>query len=152
MQDPAKQIQELIQPICSSMGVDIWGIETSFSGRRGIVRIYIDSPEGVGIEQCSELSREAGTLLDVEDIIHGSYNLEVSTPGLDRTFFNPEQLKDFIGREIRITLKEPLEKRKKFTGKLVSVAGEEICILMEDNEQFSFDFQETKKVKLLFRG
>jgi len=153
MQDINHNIQELIRPICSAMGVDIWGVHTSFSGRRGLVRIYIDTPQGVTLEQCTQLSREAGNLLDVEDILHGSYTLEVSSPGLDRTFFTPEQMRDYLGREIRIMFSRPVEGRKKFTGILKSVSEEQIRIELEGSgEEFRFDFYTAKKIKLLFRG
>jgi ribosome maturation factor RimP len=153
MQDIKDNIQELIRPICSAMGVNLWGVQTSFSGRRGLVRIYIDTPQGVTLEQCTQLSREAGNLLDVEDILHGSYTLEVSSPGLDRTFFAPEQMQDYLDREVRIMFSQPVEGRKKFTGILKSVSEERICIELEGSgEEFCFDFHTAKKIKLLFRG
>ncbi|MFP4168562.1 MAG: ribosome maturation factor RimP [Desulfonatronovibrionaceae bacterium] len=151
--DRQKKIQELIQPLCTAMGVDLWGVETSFSGRRGLVRIYIDTPQGVTLEQCTELSREAGNLLDVEDLIHGSYNLEVSSPGLDRVFFTPKQLAQYLQREIRVILHEPVDGRKKFTGPLLSVSGDRVCMRIEESgEEFCFDFSQAGKIKLLFRG
>ncbi len=147
-----EKIQEIVAPVCTAMGVELWGIETSFSGRKGIIRIYIDSPQGVGIEDCTSLSREAGTLLEVEDLIHGSYRLEVSSPGLDRVFFSPQQLADYTGREVRVIMNEPIENRSKFTAKLASVSGSRVCIAPEGEEELCFDFYEAKKIKLLFKG
>ena len=116
----ASALSNLAAPLAASLDLELWGIETTFSGR-GIVRVFVESENGVSIEQCAELSRLLSLSLDVEDIIPGAYVLEVSSPGLERTFFTGEQLALAVGERVEITLHQPQDthpNRKKFRGLL----------------------------------
>lgn len=147
-----KTLQELLDlagPMAEAMGLTVWGIEFTGGHKRRIVRIYLDSPDGVTVDQCATLSRDMSVVLDVEDIVRGSYNLEVSSPGVDRPFFEAAQLRGFEGREIQVVLLEAEGNRRKFSGKLTSVEGEKFTIL-EQGEDVSFDWTEVKKVNLRY--
>ncbi len=149
-QDTKSRISEIAQTNCQIMGLDLWGIEyfPGPGGKKGIVRIYIDSEQGVNIDQCADLSRQLSVVFDVEDVIPGSYSLEVSSPGLDRLFFRPDQLSKYKNQKLKISLKKPLDGRKKFTGTLSKVQQETITI-NHDSQQLEFDWDQIDKARLV---
>lgn len=117
------RLTDILSPLCQARGLEIWGVEilSGSGGGRRVVRVYIDSPQGVSIDECEDVSRHLSLALDVEDLIPGAYTLEVSSPGLERLFFSPEQLRPYTGRTVRVRLRVPLEGRKNFQGSLTSV-------------------------------
>ncbi len=150
-QEIKARIQELVRTNCKIMGVTPWGLEFAPGAgkKRGVLRIYIDAPGGVSVEQCAELSRQLSVVLDVEDIIPGAYNLEVSSPGLYRSFFEPQQMQDYTGEKVKIALKQAKQGRKNFTGTLHEVRDQVISIRSQDSEDiWSFDWDEINKAKL----
>lgn len=149
-QDSKTKISEIAQTNCQIMGIDLWGVEyfPGPGGKKGIVRIYIDSEQGVNIDQCAELSRQLSVVFDVEDIIPGSYALEVSSPGIDRLFFRLDQLSGYIGQKLKISLKTPHDGRKKFTGILSKIQGETL-IVEHDSQQMGFDWNQIDKARLV---
>ncbi|MFO7727458.1 MAG: ribosome maturation factor RimP [Desulfonatronovibrio sp.] len=149
-QEARARIIELARTNCRIMGVELWGVEyfPGPGGKKGIVRIYIDADQGVSIDQCAELSRNISVVLDVEDIVPGAYALEVSSPGLDRIFFSPSQMKNFISQKIKLSLNQPRGKRKNFSGILQSVDGQKIHVESDSHEKWEFDWEEIEKAKL----
>ena len=127
-------VSELIEPTVAALGLELWGIELVKQGSFSLLRIYIEREEGVTIEDCEKLSRQASALLDVEDPIAGEYTLEVSSPGLERPLFTAEQFAQYVGSEVNLRLRNPLEGRRKFKGKIVKVTGDNICLLVDDAE------------------
>ncbi len=150
-QDIKTKISELATINCRIMGVDLWGVEffPGPGGKKSIVRIFIDSDQGVSIDQCAELSKNLSVVLDVEDIVPGSYTLEVSSPGVNRIFFSPSQASDFINQKIKISLKHPKQGRRNFSGTLRSVAGEMIIVESDSHEEWKFDWEEIDKARLV---
>lgn len=127
-------ITVLALPLIEAAGLDLWGIELLGEGRP-VLRIYVEGPDGVNIESCARLSRQIGLALDVEDVMPSAYTLEVSSPGLTRPFFEPAQLRAYVGRLVDVTLKEAMPefpRRKKFYGELLAVAGDEITLRPDD--------------------
>ena len=148
MTDTIQQLHDIAGPLALSLGLDLWGIEI-VSGQRAVVRVYVEgrpsmdapiaetsdaatseenfvseSPRGVTVDQCADLSRLLGLSLDVEDSIPGAYMLEVSSPGLDRIFFTAEQLATATGKVVEMALARPVEgfhNRRKFKGVLADV-------------------------------
>ena len=121
----AAAITDLAAPLAASLGLELWGVELAFSGR-GLVRVFVESENGVSVDQCAELSRLLGLTLDVEDLVPGAYVLEVSSPGLERTFFTEAQLARAVGQRVEITLHEPRPAwpgRRKFRGLLQGAPG-----------------------------
>lgn len=121
----ADVLTDLTAPLAASLGLELWGIELAFGGR-SLVRVFVESDNGVTVEQCAELSRLLGLSLEVEDIIPGAYVLEVSSPGLERTFFTESQLARAVGQRVEITLhqpKAPWPGRRKFRGPLRKAPG-----------------------------
>ena len=109
-------LQDLVEPIVSSMGYEFVGLEYLSQGKHSTLRIYIDKPEGIMVDDCSKVSSQLSAMLDVEDPIRGEYNLEVSSPGMDRPLFTAAQFEQFIGQKCTIRMKMPIDGQRKFTG------------------------------------
>ena len=135
IQHPAHAaVTALALPLVEAAGLELWGIELLGEGRP-ILRVYVEAAGGVTIEQCAVLSRQLGLALDVEDVILSAYTLEVSSPGLNRPFFSPEQLTAHVGGMLEVVLHEPLPefpRRKKFYGRLEEVSGDVFALLPYD--------------------
>ena len=142
------QLSELIQPVVEAMGCELWGIEQLSMGRHSTVKIYIDSENGIDIEDCAKVSRQVSSLFDVEDPVNGEYTLEVSSPGLDRRLFKLDHYAALIGSEVRIRLKRPYEGRRKYSGQLRGIEGDEIILGYQD-EEILFPFEEIEKANVV---
>ena len=143
------RIRELAEPYVESLGLSLWGLEMAGGAGGATVRLYIDGPDGVDVEDCARVSRQLGLALDVEDLIHGAYQLEVSSPGLDRKFFELSQLAPYIGRELDITLAESHSGRKRYKGIFTSLDGETISLLCEGSP-VSFPWSAVAKARLVY--
>jgi len=113
-----EKIRELIEPVIESEGMEIIDLECLKMKYRWLVRIYIDKEGGVTIADCSEISKQAGDILDVYDVLPGSYTLEVSSPGLDRPLTRDKDFIKYRGSAVRIKTAEKLDGVKNFHGKL----------------------------------
>ncbi|MFP8966653.1 ribosome maturation factor RimP [Pokkaliibacter sp. CJK22405] len=127
-------LYEMLAPVVSGLGFQLWGVEFLAQGRRSVLRVYIDSESGVGVDDCASVSRQASALLDVEDPISGEYVLEVSSPGLDRPLYNLEQFSAYTGSLVKLRLRMPFEGRRKFIGRLSAVNDENIALQVEETE------------------
>ena len=117
------------------MGFELLGIEVIKNGHISLLRVYIDKFEGVNIDDCVLVSQQLTGLLDVKDPIKGQYNLEVSSPGIDRPLFTDEQLKKQIGHIVMIKLREKYRGKRKITGVLEAVDNLEIIIKCNENNE-----------------
>lgn len=117
------------------MGFELLGIELIKNGHISLLRVYIDKFEGVNIDDCVLVSQQLTGLLDVKDPIKGQYNLEVSSPGIDRPLFTDEQLKKHIGHIVMIKLREKYRGKRKITGVLEAVDNLEIIIKCNENNE-----------------
>src|SRR5579884_3602080 len=117
------KIREIAGRAASMNGVELVDVALRGGGKSRMLRIIIDKPEGVTHEDCANVSREASTILDVEDAVPGpSYTLEVSSPGLDRKLERPEEYQRFTGSRIKLTTREPVNGNRHFEGRLESFA------------------------------
>ena len=127
-------LTRMLQPLVESLGYEFVGIEHSSNPKNAVLRIYIDREQGIDLDDCSTVSREVAALLDVEDPVAGHYNLEISSPGLDRPLFTLAQFDQFAGEEIKVTLYAPEEGRRKFRGRILAVKAERIQLDLGDAE------------------
>jgi ribosome maturation factor RimP len=129
-----QQLEALIAPSVNALGLRVWGIEYLAQGKRSLLRVYIDADAGVTIDDCERVSKQVSDLLDVEDVLAASYTLEVSSPGMDRLLFKPEQYAESIGETVDIRLNYPFEGRRRFVGSLTSLENDELVVQVEDSE------------------
>lgn len=141
-------LQDIVRPEVEALGFSLWGIDVASAGSKALVRIYIDADNGVSIDDCAAVSRQVGTVLEVEDIMHGAYVLEVSSPGLERRFFDAGQMLPYLGRTVIVRLHEAREDVKKFSGKLAAVDGD-VVVLESDGDEIRFDWDQIKKTTLV---
>jgi ribosome maturation factor RimP len=128
------RIETLLEPVLAAHGLRLVDAEWRRHGRRGLLRVFVDKPGGVTIEDCRRFSGEAGDLLDVSGLIGESYDLEVSSPGLDRELRKDREFSWAVGKEMRCWLREPVEGRMEFMGRLVAAAPEALTVAISETE------------------
>jgi len=139
----------LLEPVVNGMGYELVGVE--FDGHQRVLRVYIDHPAGITIEDCSTVSYQIGGVLDVEDPIPGRYQLEVSSPGMDRPLFALEHFVRFKGEMIRLQLSRPLDGRRRYKARLEGVEGQDVLLLEEDQlVRVPFDLIEKARLSPVF--
>jgi len=121
------QLADLLEPTVEAAGFELVHVEF-VAGNNAVLRLYIDSPGGVEIADCEAVSRDVSALLDVEDPLPGAYQLEVSSPGLDRPLTKAEHFERFMGEAVRIWLREAFEGRRKFKGQLSGFSDGQITL------------------------
>ncbi|MGA8438760.1 MAG: ribosome maturation factor RimP [Candidatus Sulfotelmatobacter sp.] len=122
------RVREMAERIAASSGLEVIEIEFHGSGNARLLRVYLDKPgaaagdplAGVTHGDCANFSREFGTVLDVEDVMPGSYTLEVSSPGLDRKLTKASDFERFVGSRVKLTTRQPLNNNRHFEGRLES--------------------------------
>lgn len=129
-----EELEKVILPIVSGFGYTWVGLQYFPQGKRSILRLYIDKPGGVTLDDCERVSRQVDAVLEVENPIKGDFTLEVSSPGIDRILFTVAQYEEYIGKDISVRMNVPIEGRRNFKGKLQSVQNDNICILSEGKE------------------
>ena len=117
----ADKVFTIINPIVIDMGYELLGIEYVASGKHSVLRLYIDSEEGVGVNDCETVSRQVSAIMDVEEPIAGQYNLEVSSPGIERPLFVISHFLRFLGHDVCLRTYRPIDGRRNFTGSIGSV-------------------------------
>lgn len=141
-------LDELVRPEVEGLGYSLWGISCPGGGGKRRILIYIDGPDGVTVDACAEVSRQVGLVLEMEDAVPGAFTLEVSSPGLEREFFSIDQMAAYTGKPVRVTLWEPRQEQRKFSGTLAGIENNAFVLETENgNESFSWD--EVKKARLV---
>lgn len=141
-------ISDLLRPTVQTLGLELWGIEHLMRGRSSLLRIYIDSDQGITIEDCERVSRQVSGILDVEDPLPGEYTLEVSSPGLDRPLFSFEHYQRFVGEVVNLRLRAPIDGRRKFKGVLEQAEAEQITLIV-DGALVSIPFAQIEKANIV---
>jgi ribosome maturation factor RimP len=129
-----EELEKVILPIVSGFGYTWVGLQYFPQGKRSILRLYIDKPGGITLDDCERVSRQVDAVLNVENTIKGDFTLEVSSPGIDRILFTAAQCEEYIGKDISVRMNVPIEGRRNFKGKLQSVQNDRLCILSEGKE------------------
>ncbi len=114
------ELARLLEPTVEGLGYELADLELRIGGQGGVIRLFIDKADGVGLGDCENVSRQVSAVLDVEDPVPGHYVLEVSSPGLDRKLTKPAHFLRFLGHEVRVQMRFPIDGRRKFRGKLLT--------------------------------
>jgi len=130
-----ERLTEMLAPSVEDLGYELVGIEYIRAGKHSTLRVYIDQEAGILVDDCAAVSRQVSAIMDVEDPITNEYTLEVSSPGLERPLFNAAQYAAFVGEEVKIQLRMPIQNRRRWKGVISNVDGEIICIAVEGKEE-----------------
>ncbi len=150
MSSVQEKLHDLIAPVVEALDCELWGLEYITQGRQATLRIFIekDAEKGVGLKDCEKVSRQVSSVLDVEDPITGHYTLEVSSPGMDRPLFTLDHYTRSIGQQVAVKLSRKFEDRKKFTGVIASIEGDEV-VLRVDEEEYLLPIELIEKANIV---
>ena len=142
-----ERLVALVEPLLARLGYELIDLEYVPARGRGTLRIFIDRPSGIGLDDCERVSREASAALDVADPIPGGYVLEVSSPGEDRVLRTRAHFDRFVGSRVHVELAVPRAGRRRYTGVLKSVSDEGIALVV-DEQELSVPFRELGRARL----
>lgn len=143
-----QKLNELLQPLVEDLGYEFVGLEYNNNPKHSVLRIYIDNENGVDIEDCETVSRETAALLDVKDPIRSQYNLEISSPGLDRPLFTTAHYRQFAGSIAQVTLFAPQDGRRKFSGPILGADDTSVRI-EQDGSEVTLELSNIVKARLV---
>ena len=142
------RLTELMQPVFEAQGVELVDLQYNRPRRgRGTLRLFLDQPGGITLEVLTRMSRVVSELLDVHDLIPGSFTLEVSSPGATRALKKPDDYRRYTGRLVRITTRAPWEGRQVHRGILQGLENDEVCLL-EGERRLRIPLEEIAKARL----
>ncbi len=142
------ELHALLEPGAKALGFELVMLELVGSGPNTVLRVFVDNPRGVTVEDCADVSHQLSAILDVEDPIVGHYTLEVSSPGLDRPLVKREHFEKVIGQKIKVWLRHPMNGCRKFSGRLREMRGEYIIVEV-DGEFYELPLGEVEKARLV---
>ncbi len=142
------ELERILQPAVQALGYQLWDLEVRLGRGRSLLRMFIDRDEGIGLEDCERVSRQVSAVLDVEDPIPGDYQLEVSSPGLDRRLSKPEHFGRFKGHEIKLRLRRALDGRRRFHAELLDCVDGDV-IFAADGQKLSVSLTDIEMARLV---
>ncbi len=146
-------VRDYLLKLLPDMGLELFDLQFRQEGHGWVLRVFIDTPagtSGVTLDQCSDVSRELGQYLDVEDCIAHAYHLEVSSPGLDRPLRSLQDFVRFQGEVCKVRLHHPLDGDKVHTGRIVGIDGEVITLEVAGGT-LQIEWQMVNKARLFFQ-
>ncbi|MBL7252368.1 ribosome maturation factor RimP [Alloalcanivorax sp. C16-2] len=146
MSKRTEQLKELLAPLVEDLGYTLWGVQY-LQGRSAVLRLFIDHDEGITVDDCVRVSHEVSGLLDVEDPIPGEYNLEVSSPGMDRPLFELSQFDRYLGEDVQLKLLAPVAGKRKMTATLVAVDGDTLVVTL-DGDTLRVPYSQVDRARL----
>jgi len=147
--DTVSRITSLLAPLLESLGLELWGLEYVPTSGRSLLRVYINvADRHVGIEDCERASREISAVMDVHDPISGEYTLEVSSPGIDRPLYTPAQFALYVGQQIKLSLRLPLDGRRRMQG-VIKATDAQTLSLQVDEQLLSIAFTQIEKARVV---
>jgi len=144
-----QDLSALFEPVIQSMGYELVGIEFQGSTQHGTLRVYIDHENGIGVDDCVAISHQISAILDVEEPLQQAYDLEVSSPGINRPLFKARDYEQFSGHSAKIKMAVPLHGRKNFKGVLQGVTDSKFVQILVDNEDYELPISDIAKANLV---
>jgi len=145
----ADKVKKVIEPVLESKGFELVDVEYRREPVGMVLRVFIDQPEGVDLKACSDASALIDSGLDEVDIVPDVYNLEVSSPGVERRLTKPEHFKRFVGRQAQVRTAQVVDGRKKYTGRLTDVNETGFSLDMDEGSR-RFEYKEIAKANLKY--
>lgn len=143
-----RKLTDMLTAPVEALGFELVGVEFVRAGKHSILRVYIDHENGIDVDDCADASHQISAVMDVEDPITTEYNLEVSSPGMDRPLFKSEHYALVVGEIITVKLSIPQDGRRNFKGLLLKCENDTILIKV-DNDEFSLAIANIEKGNLV---
>jgi len=144
-----EKLARLVASAVEALGLELVGVEYFAQGAHSVLRVYIDSEQGITLDDCGRVSHQLSGVLEVEDPIRGKFNLEVSSPGLDRPLFTLAHFERFIGQAVKLRLRQPVNGQRKFKGVIEAVEDGHIQIALDDSQALELEIDEIEKANLI---
>lgn len=148
MRENLQTLKRILTSVVEAMGYEWVGMEFHPRHANALLRIYLDSATGITLEDCQRVSHQVSGVLDVEDLIAGQYTLEVSSPGRDRPLFEARHFERFTGSEVRLQLREMLNGRRKLSGCLHGMRGDDVVIVDGEGQEWQVPLERIEKARL----
>ena len=142
------RVRAITERVAIDHGLELVHAEVAGPENKPVVRIFIDKPDGVTHQDCSEVSLHVGTVLDVEDFIHASYTLEVSSPGIERGLYKPQDYDRFAGSLAKLKTRKPINGQRNFRGQVVGIEGDNVLFDDRTNGRVQIPFDTIVKANL----
>jgi len=151
-----EQLLDLLEPALEGLGYELVDLEYRREERGWVVRLFVDSEAGVNLDDCVKVSREVGVLLEVEDPVPQAYNLEVSSPGMDRILKKPRDFERFVGQQVKLKTFESMDPdgrghaRKTFCGELLGFVDGQVKVMQQDAKggEVMFSLEQIERANL----
>lgn len=143
-----KKLALMLDDAVTAVGFELLGVEFVRAGKHSTLRVYIDSPKGIDVDDCADVSHQISAVLDIEDPISTEYNLEVSSPGLDRPLFKASHYQEVVGQTISVKLQIPQDGRRNYKGQLTECDDHSFTVKV-DNEHYSLTYENVLKANLV---
>lgn len=150
MQRASAQVVSVVEPVVSGLGYSLIGAEFGQAENGQTLRVYIDKPEGIVMEDCAKVSRQLNAVLDVEEPIKSAYLLEVSSPGVDRPLFTEAQFAEQIGEQVKVRMTDGVNGRRNFKGQLVAV-NDALAVVEVDGIDYELPVSDVEQAHLIGR-
>ena len=144
----AETLTQLLEPVVTALGYELVGVRYVRSRGSALVRVYIDHPDGVGVDDCARVSHQVSGVLDVEDPVPEQYTLEVSSPGLDRPIFKPADYERFAGERVRVRIVGIIDGRRKLRGLLRGLRAGEVLVEEDDGKVYGVPLERVERAEL----
>lgn len=141
-------VERELTELVSGEGLELLATEIQGSGPRMILRLVIDGPDGVGLDQCAEISRQASAILDVSDPIRHAYTLEVSSPGLDRKLYRREDFARFAGHSVKVRMEPSYRTHRVVVGELLGLEGEQVRLKIASGDEVLLPYDRVFEARL----
>jgi ribosome maturation factor RimP len=143
-----QKLTDMLTAPVEALSFELVGVEFVRAGKHSTLRVYIDHPDGISVENCAEVSHQVSAVMDVEDPISAEYNLEVSSPGMYRPLFKLQHYLECVGEVVSVKLRMPMDDRRNFKGKLLSLE-EGVLTVEVDGQSYALAFANIEKGNLV---
>ncbi len=143
-----KKLTDMLSAPVAAIGLELIGLEFVRAGKHSTLRLFVDSENGIDVDDCAEASRQVSAVLDIEDPITTEYNLEVSSPGMDRPLFKPAHYQQVVNQTISVKLEMPQDGRRNFKG-LLTDCNEHNFVMKVDNQSYELAYENVVKANLV---
>lgn len=144
-----EEVRHLALPLAEEAGLELVDVEFQVQGRHRVLRVFLDRPGGVTVGDCASFSRRLADCLDMNQLLAGSFHLEVSSPGLERPIRTREAAERFAGARVVVVTHEARDGRRKYDGVLLAPEGERVGLREDDGQEHWFDWADVKSARLV---